>query len=611
MPGVPGRVGDRQHPALKLPSVSSPPSVTPSSTLAYSILDSPPWPLCVLLGLQHCVTAMGGLVAIPLLLSRFLCVPPGQPGDEVRSHLVSPILFVSGMCTLRQATGGIRLPIVQGGTFTFLVPSVALLSLPEWRCEEAGAEGGAAPPPGGGGWPPPGLNHTAASATAISWQARICELQGAIMVASCFQMLLGCSGAMGWLLRLVGPLSIAPTVALIGLSLVRSAATSAGHHWGVACMTIALIVLFSQYLRDLHVPLLPAWRGGPRLKPLPIFKLFPVLLGMGLAWLVCHLLTVCGGLPHQPDAYGYLARTDLKAEAMGSAPWIYLPYPGQWGVPSVSAAGAVGMLAGVVSSVVESVGDYHACARLSGAPPPPRHAVNRGIALEGLGCLLAGAWGTGNGTTSYSENVAAIGITKVGSRSVVLSAGLWLLLLGVFGKAGALLACIPEPVIGGMLIVMFGVITAVGISSLQFADMNSPRNIFIAGFSLFVGLAVPAWLEQNPESIATGVPGLDQVIQVLLTTSTFVGGALGFILDNTVPGSSEERGLEAWRRAHGETDGSDSSSYSPELQNCYDLPLDLSRLPRLAALCRVLPCCPSPALPPPLPPVDKDIPCDV
>ncbi|XP_061404034.1 solute carrier family 23 member 1-like, partial [Lethenteron reissneri] len=199
---------------------------------------------------------MGGLVAIPLLLSRFLCVPPGQPGDEVRSHLVSTILFVSGMCTLLQATVGIRLPIVQGGTFTFLVPSVALLSLPE-------------------GVAPPGLNHTAASATAISWQARICELQGAIMVASCFQMLLGCSGAMGWLLRLVGPLSIAPTVALIGLSLVRSAATSAGHHWGVACMTIALIVLFSQYLRDLHVPLLPAWRGGPRLKPLPIFKLFP------------------------------------------------------------------------------------------------------------------------------------------------------------------------------------------------------------------------------------------------------------------------------------------------------------------------------------------------
>lgn len=63
--------------------------------------------------------------------------------------------------------------------------------------------------------------------------------------------------------------------------------------------------------------------------------------------------------------------------------------------------------------MVESVGDYHACARLVGAPPPPKHAINRGIGIEGLGCLLAGAWGSGNGTTSYSENVGALGITRV------------------------------------------------------------------------------------------------------------------------------------------------------------------------------------------------------
>ena len=71
------------------------------------------------------------------------------------------------------------------------------------------------------------------------------------------------------------------------------------------------------------------------------------------------------------------------------------------------------MLAGVVASIIESVGDYYACARLSGAPPPPKHAINRGIGMEGIGCLLTGAFGTGNGTTSYSENIGAIGITKV------------------------------------------------------------------------------------------------------------------------------------------------------------------------------------------------------
>lgn len=80
-------------------------------------------------------------------------------------------------------------------------------------------------------------------------------------------------------------------------------------------------------------------------------------------------------------------------------------------------AAVVGILAGIVCSMAESVGDYHACARLSGAPPPPKHAISRGIGVEGIGSLLAGAFGTGNGTTSFSENVAALGITRVSAKT--------------------------------------------------------------------------------------------------------------------------------------------------------------------------------------------------
>lgn len=82
-------------------------------------------------------------------------------------------------------------------------------------------------------------------------------------------------------------------------------------------------------------------------------------------------------------------------------------------MPTVSVSSVLGMMAGVLASTMESIGDYYACARLSGAPPPPTHAINRGIAVEGIGCILAGLWGTGNGTTSYSQNIAALGITKV------------------------------------------------------------------------------------------------------------------------------------------------------------------------------------------------------
>ena len=71
------------------------------------------------------------------------------------------------------------------------------------------------------------------------------------------------------------------------------------------------------------------------------------------------------------------------------------------------------MLTGLLASLIESVGDYHACARLSGAPPPPKHAMNRGIAAEGIGVFVAGAFGCGIDTTAYGENIGAIGITKV------------------------------------------------------------------------------------------------------------------------------------------------------------------------------------------------------
>ena len=90
-------------------------------------------------------------------------------------------------------------------------------------------------------------------------------------------------------------------------------------------------------------------------------------------------------------------------------------------MPTVSAASVIGMIAGVMSGIIESVGDYYVCARLSGAPSVPQHALNRGILIEGLCCMLAGAFGSGAGTTSYSENVGAIGITKASSFISVLT----------------------------------------------------------------------------------------------------------------------------------------------------------------------------------------------
>ena len=67
-----------------------------------------------------------------------------------------------------------------------------------------------------------------------------------------------------------------------------------------------------------------------------------------------------------------------------------------------------------------------------------------------------------------------------------------MIILGIFSKIGALFSTIPDPVVGGIFCCMFGMITAVGISNLQYVDMNSLRNLFIVGFSIFMGFAIPS-----------------------------------------------------------------------------------------------------------------------
>ncbi|XP_051886652.1 xan_ur_permease domain-containing protein [Pristis pectinata] len=547
-----------------------------ANKMLYLVTDNPPWYLCILLGTQHYLTALGGTVAIPLLLSREICL---QHDYLTQSHLISTIFFVSGICTLLQVLFGVRLPIIQGGTFAFLTPTLAMLSLPKYKCPE---------------WT---FNKTMVNASDPNfieiWQTRLREIQGAVMVAACFQIFVGFSGLIGFLMRYIGPLTIAPTISLIGLALFDSAGNDAGVHWGISGMTTGFIVIFSQYLRNVPVPF-PAFSRSKKchINWLNIFQMFPVLFGIVAAWVISFVLTLCNVFPDDPDAYGYYARTDIKSDVISRAEWFRIPYPGQWGLPTVSLAGTFGILAGVISSMIESVGDYHACARLCGAPLPPKEAINRGIGIEGIGCLLAGAWGTGNGTTSYSENVGALGITKVGSRIVILTSGLLMLCVGMFVKLGAIFSTIPQPVIGGMLMVMFGIITAVGISNLQFIDMNSSRNIFIFGFSMFAGMVIPNWVNKHPDSLNTGVLPIDQVIRVLLTTSMFVGGFFGFFLDNTIPGTEKERGIVTWKQSL----CADVDNVAAE-SDCYNLPFGIGTRCCTGAWRRYIPFCPKPKPP--------------
>lgn len=460
--------------------------------LIYGIEDKPPLKEALPLGFQHYLTMFGSTVAIPFILAGAL----GADGEQV-AQLIGTIFFVSGIATLLQSTFGNRLPVVQGGTFSFLAPTIAICSM--------------------------------AGLADAGFEVKMQHVQGAIIMGSLFEIIIGFTGTVGLLLRFVSPVVIAPTIALIGLALFQFGATKAGAgaYWPIGALVIGLIIVFSQYLRNRH----------------RIFRMYPVLLGILLAWGACLLGTQLGFFGE-----GHPARTDFTK--VSQAPWVRVPYPFQWGFPQFALTAAVGMLAGYIASIIESVGDYYACARLAGAPIPNRKTVNRGIGFEGIGCLIAGVFGSGNGTTTYSENVGAIGLTRVGSRRVVQCGAIFMLVLAVFGKFGALFATIPQPIVGGMYCVMFGMIASVGLSNLQFVDLNSPRNLFIIGFAIFMGLSVPGYFQSLEGPLLTGGwRWLGDVVTSIGLSGMSVGALIALFLDNTIPGTDDERGLTAWKQS--------------------------------------------------------------
>ncbi|XP_039248296.2 solute carrier family 23 member 1-like [Styela clava] len=518
----------------------------PDHALLYGIDEVPAWYTCIGLGFQHYLTMLGSNIAVPLILAEGFCL---QNNNLAKSEIISTIFFVGGIVTLLQTSIGVRLPIVQGAAFSFLAPTLALLSSPKWKCN---------------------ANNLTENNT-DDWQAAMREVQGSIMVASSVQFIIGITGAIGFLMKYIGPLTVAPTVTLVGLSLFGASADSfAGKHWGIAVMTIGLIIIFSQHIRTVPLPFPYYARGkGMKVSWIKIFSLYPILLAICVVWGFCGILTATDVFPTNSTSYGYEARTDIRLGVLQEAAWFRVPYPGQWGLPTVSLSGVLGMISGVLASIIESIGDYYACARLCGISAPPKHALNRGILVEGVGCLFAGAWGSGSGTTSYSENIGAIGVTKVGSRRVVQTGACLMIILAVIGKFGALFTTIPDPIVGGMFCVMFGMIAAVGMSNLQFVDLNSTRNLLIMGFATFMGIAVPEWVKKNEELISTGIPELDQVFLVLLQTGMFVAGFLGFLLDNTIPGTKKERGLLTWNKVQDDEEQIDGISMPV---SHYDLP---------------------------------------
>lgn len=127
------------------------------------------------------------------------------------------MIFVTGIVTFVQSTFGCRLPIVQGGTISFLVPVLAILSLPKWQC------------------PAPNVIESLTHEEKVElWQVRMREISGAIAVSALTQVIFGATGLVSYVVKIITPLTIVPTVSLVGITLFEHASETASKHWGIA-----------------------------------------------------------------------------------------------------------------------------------------------------------------------------------------------------------------------------------------------------------------------------------------------------------------------------------------------------------------------------------------
>jgi len=466
--------------------------------IIYSIEDKTPVGESIFLGVQHYLTMFGATVLIPIILAGAMKMPPKET-----ALLIATIFLCSGITTWLQSTIGNRLPVIQGGSFSFLPPAFVIIG--------------------------------ATVGKGMGFEIAIQQITGAIILASVFEIALGWSGVIGKVRKYIGPITIGPTIALIGLALYKVGAPVAfsggkAGSWFVAGLTIIALIAYTQFLG----------------KKSRIFLLFPVLLAIITGWVIAIIISAVGIVGPGHPAY-------VDWSKVAAAPWVSIMpiVPFKWGFPQFKIALVLAMVAAYLASMIESIGDYYAVARISEAPTPTSSMISRGLGTEGIGCFIAGLLQTCNGSTTYSENIGAIGLTRVASRHVVRWGASVMIVLAFITKFSAIFTTMPGPVVGAMYCGLFGMIAAVGLSNLVLCDMTSSRNLFIIGFAFFMGLSLPEYFDKFPMGAnwPVSVKWLGDIVTTIGKTGMAVGAIIGLVLDNIVPGTDEERGLKAWADA--------------------------------------------------------------
>ena len=186
---------------------------------------------------------------------------------------------------------------------------------------------------------------------------------------------------------------------------------------------------------------------------------------------------------------------------VAKAAWFVVPTPFKYGI-EFSAVAIIGMMLMSIVSAIETVGDISGIAKGGAGREATDEELAGGTYADGLGSAVAGIFG-GLPNTSFSQNVGLISMTGVMSRGVVTISGMFLIICGFIPKIGAIISAMPISVLGGGVILMFGMVVSAGINMLS--DVTwSRRNMVILATSLSVGLglqAVPKSMQHLPDSV--------------------------------------------------------------------------------------------------------------
>ena len=209
----------------------------------------------------------------------------------------------------------------------------------------------------------------------------------------------------------------------------------------------------------------------------------------------------------------------VNFSSVGKASWVTslqtLPYGFEFNLGAV-----IGVTLVSIVSAVETVGDTSATAKAGAGREATDGEISGATYADGLGTAVAGVFG-GLPNTSFSQNVGIVGMTGIMSRHVVTIAGAIMVLCGLIPKIGAIIASMPLPVLGGGVIVMFGMVASAGLNVLSEVKM-SRRNMIIIALSLSIGLGfnlVPSAVQYLPgiwKTLATSAVAPTAFLAIIL-----------------------------------------------------------------------------------------------